>query len=188
MTDVKNDEEMVPRLLKLKAFADGVVTTVFVDKPAAPSDSAPVASTSSAVQSAPPPLPNREFGYALIDAFRAGFKARRNKPAEMIAKHMDKAMRRGQKGKADEVFASELDHVLALYRFTDDMDVFRTFYQRALAKRLLLSRSASDDFEKAILKKLKERECLSNLAHICTSQCVDAVCCVNRVRSRVWDG
>lgn len=34
--------------------------------------------------------------------------------------------------------------------------VFRAFYHRALAKRLLLEKSASDDFEKSILKKLKE--------------------------------
>ena len=39
---------------------------------------------------------------------------------------------------------------------TLDKDVFRTFYHRALAKRLLLQRSASDDFEKAVLKKLEK--------------------------------
>ena len=136
------------------AFIDGEAI-------AAPSASAQPATSSSATISAPAPtpgVPNREFAYGLIDAFQAGFKTRRIKPAEMIAKHMDKAMRRGQKGKRDEDFAAELDEVLALYRFTDDMDVFRTFYQRALAKRLLLNRSASDDFEKAVLKKLKERE------------------------------
>ena len=162
---------MVDRLLKFKAFADGLVANAFIDREAtaAPSASAQsVASSSSATISAPVPtpgVPNREFAYGLIDAFQAGFKARRNKPAEMIAKHMDKAMRRGQKGKRDEDFEAELNQVLALYRFTDDMDVFRTFYQRALAKRLLLGRSASDDFEKAILKKLKESEwgCLPNV-------------------------
>lgn len=35
-----------------------------------------------------------------------------------------------------------------------DKDVFRIFFMRALAKRLLLQRSASDDFEKAFLAKL----------------------------------
>ncbi|KAI0719069.1 Cullin-4B [Cerioporus squamosus] len=163
VTDTEHDDEMVDRLLKFKAFADGLVANAFVerDSTAATSNSTqPVASTSSAPMSAPPhapAAPNRDFAYGLIDAFQAGFKARRNKPAEMIAKHMDKAMRRGQKGKRDEDFEAELDQVLALYRFTDDMDVFRTFYQRALAKRLLLGRSASDDFEKAILKKLQEK-------------------------------
>lgn len=45
-----------------------------------------------------------------------------------------------------------------MYKYVlSDKDVFRTFYHRALAKRLLLQRSASDDFEKSVLKKLKER-------------------------------
>nr|VWP01822.1 Glutamyl-tRNA synthetase (EC [Ganoderma boninense] len=163
VTDVANDEDMVQRLLTFKAFADKLVATCFVNTVSPPpgaSVSQPQASSSAAPAapvSSPPVHPNRDFSYGLIDAFQAGFKARRNKPAELIAKHMDKAMRRGQKGKRDEDFAAELDDVLALYRFTDDMDVFRTFYQRALAKRLLLGRSASDDFEKSVLKKLEEQ-------------------------------
>ncbi|KAL1952365.1 hypothetical protein VTO73DRAFT_1514 [Trametes versicolor] len=165
VTDEEHDEEMVPRLLEFKAFCDKLVAHAFVDEiapiaslPAPPS--APQPSTSSAPQPAPPPAatqPNKDFTYALSDAFAAGFKARRNKPAELIAKHMDRAMRRGQKGKRDEDFAAELDAVLALYRYTDERDVFRAFYQRGLAKRLLLGRSASDDFERAVLKTLKEK-------------------------------
>lgn len=151
---------MVPRLLEFKAFCDKLVGGSFADEPCtAP---APPQASSSKLPAAPPPRPisqtNRDFVYGLTDAFQAGFKARRIKPAEMIAKHMDKAMRRGQKGKGDDAFVSELDEVLTLYRYTDDMDVFRTFYQRALAKRLLLGRSASDDIEKRVLRKLKEGE------------------------------
>ncbi|KAG8835787.1 hypothetical protein FRC17_001181 [Serendipita sp. 399] len=37
-----------------------------------------------------------------------------------------------------------------------DKDAFRTFYNRALAKRLLLGRSASDDFEKRVLQELSK--------------------------------
>jgi len=73
----------------------------------------------------------------------------------MIAKYLDKAMHKGQ-GKATDI--EFLDKVLALYRFTDDKDVFRTFHHRSLAKRLLLEKSASDNFEKVMLKKLKESE------------------------------
>ena len=170
VTDTERDEEMVQRLLDFKAFADDLVQTVFVDPISTPShpSNQPTASTSAIRQdnsaerphNKPYGVPNRDFSYGLIDAFQAGFKARRNKPAEMIAKQMDKELRRGQKEKRDEEYEGMLDRVLALYRFTDDMDVFRTFYQRALAKRLLLGRSASDDFEKAVLKKLKERKCL----------------------------
>jgi cullin-4 len=37
-----------------------------------------------------------------------------------------------------------------------DKDVFRTFYYRALAKRLLLGRSASDFHEKKVIGLLSE--------------------------------
>ncbi|GJE92100.1 cullin-domain-containing protein [Phanerochaete sordida] len=158
VTDVKMDEQMVDRLLILKRNCDAVVTESFYDEepiprvtPSKPSGSADVDAGPSVARRA-----NREFGYAVTDAFADGFKARRNKPAEMIAKHLDRAMRRGQKGRDDRAYGAELAAALALYRFTDDKDVFRTFYHRALAKRLLLEKSASDDHEKAMLRKLKE--------------------------------
>ena len=167
MKDQEHDEEMVQRLLEFRAFCDKLCEEAFVDvikeglhestKPAA----SPVKPGSSSLATAKPAatrVPNKDFKYATIDAFSMGFKARRNKPAEMIAKYLDRAMRKGQKGKRDEEFQAELDAALGLYRFTDDKDVFRTFYHRALAKRLLLERSASDDFEKAMLKRLKESE------------------------------
>ncbi|KAG0701950.1 Cullin family-domain-containing protein [Suillus ampliporus] len=126
--DTSKDDEMVGRLLEFKSFADTVLSEAFVDP--------------STKQN------NQDFSYGLIDAFTKGFKARRNKPAEQIAKHVDRLMRHGQRGMSDAAFEA---------LFTDDKDVFRTFYHRALAKRLLLERSASDDFEKAMLKKLKEK-------------------------------
>ncbi|KAI0327296.1 Cullin-4B [Cubamyces sp. BRFM 1775] len=163
VTDAEKDEEMIPRLLDFKAFTDKLISQAFVDEvpPRAGTHPSPPQPSSSKTPAPAPPTPivhpNQDFRNALRDGFSAGFKARRNKPAEMIAKHLDKAMRRGQKGKRDEDFEAELDEVLALYPFTDEKDVFRAFYQRALAKRLLLGRSASDDFERAVLKKLKEK-------------------------------
>ncbi|CAA7266377.1 unnamed protein product [Cyclocybe aegerita] len=162
--DTERDDEMVQRLLDFKALADEAITTCFLqEKPAVsiitstattpPTPVSPTASTSKP----PPKQPDQDFLYALSDAFTVSFKARRLKPAEMIAKYLDKAMRRGQGKSTDAEFQEMLDKVLALYRFTDDKDVFRTFYHRSLAKRLLLEKSASDDFEKAMLKKLKEQ-------------------------------
>jgi hypothetical protein len=98
----------------------------------------------------------KDFEYAMHDAFAIGFNKRRNKPAELIARHIDKIMRKGQGSTSEEAFNEHLDASLALYRFTADKDVFRAFYHKALARRLLLGRSASDDAEKAMLKKLKE--------------------------------
>ena len=148
---------MVPRLLEFKALADKAIDFAFVNEKGVPpaaatgSFTSPVASTSDL----PVKLPDQDFVYALTDAFGVGFKARRNKPAEMIAKYLDKAMRKGQGSTSDAEFQALLDSALTLYRFTDDKDVFRTFYHRSLAKRLLLDKTASDDFEIAMLKKLK---------------------------------
>jgi cullin-4 len=132
--DVARAEEMVQRLLALKEVCDAALTGAFAGSE------------------------GRKFAYALADGFTRGFLARRRAPAEMLAKHVDRLMRKGHQGASDDEFGRKLDAVLALYRYTDDKDVFRTFYHRALSRRLLLGRSASDDFEKAVLKKLKERE------------------------------
>lgn len=148
---------MVPRLLEFKALADRAMNFAFVCEKDVPSVAATGASTSpvTSVSEFPAKLPDQSFIYALTDAFAVGFKTRRNKPAEMIAKFLDKAMRKGQGSTSDAEFQALLDSALALYRFTDDKDVFRTFYHRSLAKRLLLDKTASDDFEVAMLKKLK---------------------------------
>lgn len=154
--DREREDKMVQRLLEFRAFADKVLHTAFVDQ----APISPAASTSQH-QLDLQTVPNQEFTYAMADAFQAGFKSRRNKPAEMIAKYLDKIMRKGQKDASDADFNDLLDQVLALYRFTDDKDVFRKYYHRALAKRLLTSRTASDDFEKSVLKRLKESRSFS---------------------------
>ncbi|KAF8907718.1 Cullin-4B [Gymnopilus junonius] len=164
--DVDKDDEMVLRLLDFKQLSDDVVASAFLtDKtnmtsttsnPPQPSAPTPGASALATTSILPAKQPDQQFHYALTDAFTTGFKARRSAPAEMLAKYLDKAMRKGQGKASDTDFQALLDRVLGLYRFTDDKDVFRTFYHRSLAKRLLLGKSASDDFEKAMLKRLKE--------------------------------
>ena len=149
---------MVDRLLEFKAFADRLVTDALATEVAPSSDQADPQDAMNVDQRPLIKVSSQEFQYALSDAFQRGFRSRRNKPAELLAKHLDRALRKGQQGKKDIDFERELDAVLRLYRFTEDKDVFRTFYHRALAKRLLLEKSASDDFEKGMLKKLKERE------------------------------
>ena len=152
---------MVENLLLLKRHCDAVVKNAFVDEVpiARPTPSRASGSHAADDGERVERVVNRQCEYAVQDAFQEGFKARRNKPAEMIAKYLDKAMRRGQKGKDDQTYSADLDAALSLYRFTDDKDVFRAFYRRALAKRLLLDKSASDDYEKTVLRKLKEGEC-----------------------------
>ena len=130
VNDKEHDDEMVPRLLEFKSFIDECLKVAFED--------------------------NKQFKHAVADSFLSGFKQRRIKPAEMIAKTLDREMRRGQKGESDDEYSQRLDKILSLYSYTQDKDVFRTFYHRALAKRLLTQRSASDDFERTVLKKLKD--------------------------------
>ncbi|EIN13362.1 Cullin-4B [Punctularia strigosozonata HHB-11173 SS5] len=144
--DTEHDADMVPKLVALHGFCKKLLEDAFVDY------TSPSTGTSDA-----PPMKrmNRAFFDALKDAFGSGFKARRSKPAEMIAKELDKAMKRGKKDMTEQDFERNVEEVLELCRYTDDKDVFRAFYQRALAKRLLLARSASDDDEKRILKKLQ---------------------------------
>ncbi|KAJ7081972.1 Cullin family-domain-containing protein [Mycena crocata] len=153
--DPAADDTMVERLLEVHAIADSAIKECFLEESVHVTDES-TEQTSGSTSSLPPKRPKQEFLYALSDAFTIGFRARRNKPAEMIARHLDKLMRKGQGAMSDAKFDALLDLALGLYRFTDDKDVFRGFYLRALAKRLLLEKSASHDFEAAVLKKLKD--------------------------------
>ena len=161
VTDLPRDGDMVERLLNFKAFAEKAANTAFVDY--TPSSTNGTSTSHNAPQQYKA-TPNVEYDYAIRDGFQAGFSKRRNKPAEMIAKYLDRAMRKGQKSATDTEFMTLLEKVLRLYRFTDDKDVFRAYYMRALAKRLLLSRSANDAFEIAVLKKLTDGMNFANLS------------------------
>ncbi|KAF9060104.1 Cullin family-domain-containing protein [Rhodocollybia butyracea] len=161
VSDSDLDEKMVPDLLEFKTKAEEIIGTAFVKKEG---------------------KRDTEFTQALSEGFASGFKARRSKPAEMLAKYLDGMMRKGQakfseslsksksKSKSpsaanainsqnaqDALFQSRLVQVLSLYRFSEDKDVFRTFYHRQLAKRLLLGRSASSDAEAGMLRMMKEQ-------------------------------
>lgn len=52
-----------------------------------------------------------------------------------------------------------LDKTILLFRFLQDKDVFERYYKQHLAKRLLLNKSVSDDFEKSMISKLKVSPC-----------------------------
>ncbi|KLO17574.1 Cullin-domain-containing protein [Schizopora paradoxa] len=149
VNDKEREEEMVDRLLELKGFIDEALPIAFVN--VSISDSA-----AANVDVKPTRTTNIDFVHAASDAFQAGFRGRKLKPAEMIAKYLDRAMRKGQQDATTEDFNKVMQRVLVLYRYTQDKDVFRTFYHKALARRLLTQRSASDQSEKQVLKILKE--------------------------------
>ena len=158
VNDQKNDDNMVENIIRFKQYVDELLKDVFVDVSPTPI-LGPLSGTANnpmSVDGPPPPkVPNRKWIEAVRDSFSLGFKERKNKPAEMIAKYLDQKMRKGQLKQTEKDYERELDEVLSLTRFTEDKDVFRTFYMKALAKRLLLEKSASDAFEKTMLKKLQ---------------------------------
>lgn len=101
---------------------------------------------------------NEKFINLMKESFEAFINKRPNKPAELIAKHVDSKLRAGNKEATDEELERILDKVMIIFRFIHGKDVFEAFYKKDLAKRLLVGKSASVDAEKSMLSKLKH-EC-----------------------------
>ena len=147
--DVEKESEMVPSLLKLKGRMDRALHESFSSNPS--------------------------FANALKEGFEGFINQRANKPAELLAKFMDVALRGGTKSAAaaagggstgggtagsgptggEEEVEASVDAALVLFRYIQGKDVFEAFYKKDLAKRLLLGRFASIDAEKAAIAKLK---------------------------------
>ncbi|KAG8976071.1 hypothetical protein FRC05_004703 [Tulasnella sp. 425] len=151
VTDSSKDDEMVSRLLEEKLLLDRVLIEALHERPFGNT-----VQDIAKLEEDPESDGQRLFAYSARDAFEKGFLARKRKPAEMIAKYVDQAMRKGQRDEDEGTFWHELDNVLGLYRFTQDKDVFRTFYERGLAKRLLLQKSASDALEERVINRLRD--------------------------------
>ena len=62
-------------------------------------------------------------------------------------------------------------------------DVFERYYKQHLARRLLLNKSVSDDFEKSMISKLKVNTCTVCI-HTCTYKC--ARCIMSRLCVSVY--
>ena len=96
---------------------------------------------------------------------RGGLKAL---PKELLSDSKDRAAaeKEGHSSTADEdaELDRQLDQALELFRFIEGKDTFEAFYKKDLARRLLMSRSASQDAERNMLTKLRG-ECGSNFTH-----------------------
>ncbi|XP_074846793.1 cullin-4A isoform X1 [Carettochelys insculpta] len=101
---------------------------------------------------------NEKFINLMKESFETFINKRPNKPAELIAKHVDSKLRAGNKEATDEELERILDKIMIIFRFIHGKDVFEAFYKKDLAKRLLVGKSASVDSEKSMLSKLKH-EC-----------------------------
>ena len=125
--DQAHDQNMVQMILSLKQQMDTIVKKSFEGSIA--------------------------FSNTVKESFESFINKRANKPAEMIAKHLDNLLRMVKI--TDEEMETSLEQCLALFRFIQGKDIFEAFYKKDLAKRLLLSKSASIDAEKSMLSKLK---------------------------------
>lgn len=135
VTDKTQDSEMISRLVSFRHQCNTAALQSLLDC------------------TSPNSIPDQRYHDGLLDGLREGFKARRSKPAELLAKRLDELLRKGSKG--DEVgFWRSLNDVIQLCRHTDDKDVLKAYYLRALAKRLLVRRSASDEDELRVLDLL----------------------------------
>lgn len=127
--DEEGDDSMVENLLKFKETMDTVVLEAFRGK--------------------------EEFEHTLKSAFEEFIDKRRNKPAELVAKFLDRKLRSRKKDMTDEELDHLMDKLMVIFRFIQGKDVFEAFYKKDLAKRLLLGRSTNVDAEKAMISKLK---------------------------------
>ncbi len=81
---------------------------------------------------------------------------RANKPAELLAKYVDGLFKTSKL--SDDQMEEVLERVMVIFRFINGKDVFEAFYKKDLAKRLLLARSVSPEWEQLMIKNLKN-EC-----------------------------
>ena len=83
-------------------------------------------------------------------------KSSSTRSPELLAKYTDQLLKKGAKA-ADESDVEEmLVHIMVVFKYIEDKDVFQKFYSRMLAKRLVHANSVSDDAETSMISKLKE--------------------------------
>ncbi|XP_055371846.1 cullin-3 isoform X3 [Condylostylus longicornis] len=78
-----------------------------------------------------------------------------SKSPEYLSLFIDDKLKKGGKGMSEQEIELILDKTMVLFRFLLEKDVFERYYKTHLAKRLLLNKSVSDDFEKNMISKLK---------------------------------
>ncbi|CDW52179.1 cullin 3 [Trichuris trichiura] len=78
-----------------------------------------------------------------------------NRAPEYLSLFIDDRLRRGSKAMNDTELESIIDKAMVLFRLLQDKDIFERYYKQHLGKRLLNSRTVSDDAEKSVISKLR---------------------------------
>jgi len=74
---------------------------------------------------------------------------------EYLSLFIDDKLKKRVKGMTEQEIEQVLDKSMVLFRYLQEKDVFERYYKQHLAKRLLLNKSVSDDWEKYMISKLK---------------------------------
>lgn len=93
------------------------------------------------------------FQKALKEAFE-DFINKEYYTSNLLAKFINDLLRKGSKVAVDD-FEKALDHVVMLYGYIRDKDIFERDYQQYLSHRLLQALSTSEQAEKRMIGKLK---------------------------------
>ncbi|KAF1992417.1 cullin-2 [Aulographum hederae CBS 113979] len=76
---------------------------------------------------------------------------------ELLARYTDTLLKKSSaKMSEEDDMEKMLGHVMTVFRYIEDKDVFQKFYWKMLAKRLVSGTSASDDAETSMITKLKD--------------------------------
>mmetsp|Transcript_9793 Transcript_9793/g.14448 ORF Transcript_9793/g.14448 Transcript_9793/m.14448 type:complete len:755 (-) Transcript_9793:35-2299(-) len=97
-----------------------------------------------------------EFGSAIRESFTAFVRTRSHIPSILVAKYLDSKLQKGTRELQDVEFMKLVDQVFEIFYFCPGKDVFELFYQRGLARRLLLKKSSNREHEKYVIKMLRQ--------------------------------
>lgn len=79
-----------------------------------------------------------------------------SRSSEYVSLFIDDSLKRGIRGKTEAEVDAVLEKAIILIRYLQDRDLFQTYYQRHLARRLLHGKSESHDVEKQIIMRMKQ--------------------------------
>ncbi|CAF4448925.1 unnamed protein product, partial [Rotaria sp. Silwood2] len=80
----------------------------------------------------------------------------KRKSAELSARYCDILLRKGIEAVVETDLEEKFNQIMVVFNYLEDKDVFRKFYEKMLAKRLVGQLSASDEYEESMISKLKE--------------------------------
>ena len=76
--------------------------------------------------------------------------------SEYVSLFIDDSLKRGMKGRTEAEIEALLEKAIVLTRYLQDRDMFQTYYQRHLARRLLNGKYENDEIEKQIISRMKQ--------------------------------